>query len=105
MDKDGVGYSVHHHQGAGVGVFTPPGSGSMLERGEIVKMSSAGMTPSHGVGGAPSQGDMALRHMPHVPYSINGLLGPNDGVGQGATALHHGRLSLFYIFLAFSSFF
>ena len=97
MDKDSVGYSIHHHHGTGVGVFTSPGSASMLERGEIVKMSSAGMPPSHGIGGtgAPLQGDMTLRHMPHVPYSINGLLGPNDGPGQGTAALHHGKLLIF----------
>ena len=97
MDKDS--YSVHHHHGsgaAGVGVFTPAGSGNMLERGEIVKMSAAGMSASpHGVGaGAPgvAQGDMTLRHMPHVPYSTNGLLGPNDGATQGGVAaLHHGK--------------
>ena len=35
---------------------------------------------------------MTLRHMPHVPYSINGLLGPNDGATQGSVvALHHGK--------------
>ena len=97
MDKDS--YNVHHHHssaGAGVGLFTPTGSGNMLERGEIVKMSAAGMSASaHGVGaGAPGvvQGDMTLRHMPHVPYSINGLLGPNDGTTQGGVAaLHHGK--------------
>ena len=78
MDKDS--YNVHHHHSsaaAGVGVFPPTGSGNMLERGEIVKMSAAGMSASsHGVGaGAPGvpQGDMTLHHMPHVPYSINGL--------------------------------
>ena len=100
MDKDS--YSVHHHHGsgaAGVGVFTPAGSRNMLEREEIVKMSAAGMSASpHGVGaGAPgmAQGDMTLRHMPHVPYSINGLLGPNDGaMPGGVTALHHGKLIL-----------
>lgn len=91
MDKDG--YSVHHHHhhassaGAG-GVFAPSaGAGNMLERGEIVKMPGA-----HGVGGGTpaSQGDMTLRHMPpHVPYTINGLLGPSDGAPQGVTALHH----------------
>ena len=105
MDKAAAGYL--HHQGlhpvTQAGVFTPSTAvGVMLDRAEDSLPHMASIASPHGVStSVTSHGDMTLRHLTsapsaappggpgrHVPYSIHGLLGPNEAAAHGV--LHHG---------------